>query len=535
MAHLHKLRTVGRLEQYSTSRGHLGLYNNVGISSIYHCPKLELRGSTVLLEALKQPLYHALARVIEQHPILAAVPLDVRSPTPYLARLPQIDLHRAVKFVAVDYEDPSTLDGLLEIQHNQPFELDEADPQPFWRLFILTKDEFVPGNGWAGEFMLCFIFHHAIGDGAAGVTFHKTLVTHLAAETRELAFANRPERPTLVEIAQGIKLLPSLEELAITGSVLLSELGRTDKSLAPTTSPTKPSQPLPDNIWSARATSLPVITNLTTVFISSKTTSALTALCRVNNTSITAALQTLTASMLFSILSPTCTHMRSSVPISLRPWLRPLLAPTISSTERTNFTKATGSTDFMGCYVTATSLTHARGAFTWAEARRVKEVLKATVAMDLKGLVGTSFESTENETKSQSESVTALKRGKTSAFDARLLAQLGRERDAAFEVSNLGVVAANMSRPVGRPVSMSMGEGAGDVTTVAQKAEWSLGRIIFSQSASGIGPAIKIGVVSGTTGEMGLSFVWQDGVVSKEMVEKLVNGLREGLVGLVEE
>jgi hypothetical protein len=49
--------------------------------------------------------------------------------------------------------------------------------------------------------------------------------------------------------------------------------------------------------------------------------------------------------------------------------------------------------------------------------------------------------------------------------------------------------------------------------------------VLFSRSAFVSGSAIAVGVVSGPDGCLSLGFSWQIGVVSDELVDKLIQGV----------
>ena len=504
MADLQKLRPVGRLEQYSTSRGYLGLKNNVGVSGIYRATDTCMRSI-----GLKALLYHALARVVRGHPILAAVPLDIRSPNPYLARLPRIDLDKVIEFVVIDYEDSSHLDAMLAKQHNQPFELDKADPQPFWKLLVLTTDNSTSVEDPIEEFALCFIYHHAIGDGLAGATFHQTTIAHLSAVAREMDLGTLPPKASrILEVDTNIKILPSIEDIAAANPTSRPK-DSAPQTLLTTVSPNK-TQPGQDHAeaWTGPPTFRPVATCLQTLLFPFQATSSLTAPRRQNHTSLTATLQTLLASVLLTQLPASYTHISGLCPVSLRPWIQHAVPPVS-----------------LGTYITCTSTSHARGPFSWDEARRVKDELNAFVARDLGALVIGTFAESHRQRKIGGEG----EGEEEPSFDDMLLAQLGREREAGFEVSNLGFV-----RGVDGDVGAHNCGGANDGREKKlQTPTWTLGRMIFTQSASAFGSAVQVGAVTGPSGELCVSFVWQTGVVSKDFVGRLVEGVRDGGAGLL--
>lgn len=90
---------------------------------------------------------------------------------------------------------------------------------------------------------------------------------------------------------------------------------------------------------------------------------------------------------------------------------------------------------------------------------------------------------------------------------AAFKSMIGTERDAAFEISNLGRFADD-----------DAGEASG--------APWRVGRMVFSRSAVAFGAALNTSVVSGGDGALTIGFSWQEGVVEDELVEGVVGGFK---------
>ena len=93
---------------------------------------------------LKACIHCAVGKVIYQHPTLAAIPVDGKTRSLGFARLPNIDLDRAVIFHHRSAEhdeqvcEDSELDKMLQSEHNEPFEHEEP-PTLFWRLVVLVE------------------------------------------------------------------------------------------------------------------------------------------------------------------------------------------------------------------------------------------------------------------------------------------------------------------------------------------------------------------------------------------------------------
>lgn len=140
----------------------------------------------------------------------------------------------------------------------------------------------------------------------------------------------------------------------------------------------------------------------------------------------------------------------------------------------------------MGVFIDAFSQYYMRtnlSSFTWDEARRSK----ATINSYLK-------------TGGQEVNVARLQ----SVGDMRgfFLGKLGKERGSSFDVSNIGGLAG--------------GEGG----------EWRMGKMVFSRSAFVSGSAFSTGVVTGPDGCLVFGFVWQEGVVERELMEGVIEKVR---------
>jgi hypothetical protein len=85
---------------------------------------------------------------------------------------------------------------------------------------------------------------------------------------------------------------------------------------------------------------------------------------------------------------------------------------------------------------------------------------------------------------------------------------VGTNRDAAFEISNLGRF----------PV---------DGQTKAE-AQWRIGRMAFSRSALAFGAALTTSVISGADGALTIGFSWQECVVDNAFVNSVIRGFGEG-------
>ncbi|KIW62341.1 hypothetical protein PV04_10522 [Phialophora macrospora] len=450
-----RLRPVGRLERYSTARHDLKFYLGPAVTASYRLPK-----NYPL--PLKEYVYKALRDVIAQHPVLSAIPVDEHTQNPYFVRLSKIDLNKCVTFTNRQHDYPwmaetrdNELDELLSSQHSIPYEA----PNPFWRLCVLSHPEYTT---------IAFVYHHALGDGQSGIAFHRTFHKALSS-----AFSMSPAIPVAtITPTPSTPLPPNLEALHTLPvtiwfllKVLFQELILS--KIWPTRDP---------GLWTGGKCTAPLRqTRVRSLNIPPLASTAFKYVCRKNETTITAALQTLIASALFAHLPDNFTRLACSGALSTRRFLQ----------------KDAGITDdVMGVFVQDMSETYNRHSFEhapilpWSEAQRSRRNIEHTLSL-----------------KGANAGVNLLKY--VNNFHEELfLSKVGQQREKSFEVSNLGLV---------KPGTAAAGED-----------EVELGRIVFTQSAGVTAAAIQVSVVTGADGCMVLGFSWQEGIVGDEFVEHVL-------------
>jgi hypothetical protein len=136
--------------------------------------------------------------------------------------------------------------------------------------------------------------------------------------------------------------------------------------------------------------------------------------------------------------------------------------------------------------------------FSWEEAQAVKSSIKQELDKNMK------------------DSVVNLLRWVPDVHGL-FTRKMGRERTESFELSNVGIFA---------PRRATENDGA-------TEEHWTVGRCVFSQSASIAGAALLIGVVTGGDGCAVLSFNWLEGAVEGQWIDKVMKTLTEGVAGLV--
>jgi hypothetical protein len=433
----------GGLEQFSSARHHLGFYNNVGISASYTCqtPKAP--------NALKDIIFSALSIVILGHPILSAIPVDEDTTAPFFARLPEINLENVVTFMtrkesfsgaARDIE----LDSILETQHNISFKSGHGTLS-FWRVIILRSAEAEK------EFVLSFIFHHALSDGGSGLVFHKDFLSALSTNPAPLS--------SYTLRTQKHELLPNLE--------LAHPL--------PISAPSSPPY-MPKNLWSAEPVSMPTKGHFQSLVFSNETTARAIQICKDHGTTITATVPVLVATALMQNIPEQFEELECTFAVSVRRWLS---APIDEGS--------------MGAWYDSFSQYYRKenvSQFSWEEARRSR------------GLIADYL-------KSGGKQIRVAKFKNIPDMREFFLSRVGKERGTSFDFSNLGSL---------RPP-----------TANGKEQDWGMGRMVFSRSAFVSGSAIATGAITGPDGCLVLGFCWQEGVVSKDLMRKSIESVRNGM------
>ncbi|KAJ9614647.1 Alcohol acetyltransferase [Cladophialophora chaetospira] len=463
MENFEKLRPVGRMERYSTSRHDLRFYLGPAVTASYKLPqKCSL--------PLKDYVYQACEDVIAQHPILSAIPVDEQTQSPHFIRLPKVDLDKCVTLTSRKHKFPwgteardAELEELLSSQHSIPYEA----PNSFWRLCILSNTD---------HFAAAFFYHHALGDGRSGMAFHRTFQQALS---RAITANNGSSVQALVP-SPTTPLLPTIESL--------HPLPLTIWHIIKVLFKQKVWSWRDSGLWTGAKCAVPLgQTQVRNVAFPASATITFKNLCRDNGTTITAALQTLIAGVLFSHLPSNYTSLNCSGALSMRQWLPP---------------DAGITDDVMGVWIQELSETYNRTSFPadansktdpnllpWPEAQRSRRTIEHSLS--LKG----------------TNSVIGLLRYVNNYHEELFLPKIGKERSSSFEVSNLGLF---------KPATATIGD--------EDNAE--IGRMMFTQSAGVMSAAIQFSVVTGADGCLVLGVTWQEGIVEEVLVEKVTESVR---------
>ncbi|KAJ5615000.1 hypothetical protein N7537_000114 [Penicillium hordei] len=432
------LRPLGHAEKYSTTRSHLGIYLNVALTACYKRPS----GAPV-----KPALFYALSILISKHPILSAIPFAIDTPNPYFVRLPKITLSEVVSLMEEEANPSSsdgreTLDKVLQEQHNCPFEIDPKRPLPFWRLCVLER------SSSPESFILVFVFHHSLMDTQSALSFHEELEGYMA------QYAGLEPSDTVYSPSNA--LVPPLEGLCTLP--VSKEFFQSQE---------KGSEPSPDS-WTGAPQFTPVKTRFSSLWLSEVDTKVLIALSKKEQTSVTATIQVLIATCIFSVLPTTYHTLQGDCAVSLRRFLpEPVTATTL------------------GCYVGSLSTKYHRNtSFNWNESRRTKVAIEHVMAQKGGNMPVGYLPFIQNQ-------------------HHWMLQKLGQNRNSAFELSNIGTT-----------------------STLRGGTNFKIESMLFSQSSSACSGAIKVSAVTGPDGRLALGFTWQEGVIEAGMIEKVQSALK---------
>ncbi|PTB49840.1 hypothetical protein M431DRAFT_499860 [Trichoderma harzianum CBS 226.95] len=459
---LKKLRPLGKLEQVSASCHHLGYFNNVGLSAHYYLP----RSSSLAISDLRKLVYAAAGDVISKHPVLFAIPANEDSPNAYFVSLPSINLDQRIKFLirsqpltVLDEGEDEELDAVLEDQHNTNFKNDYGKA-PFWRLIIVQDAE---GDM---SFTASFIYHHAIGDGFSGLVFHNTFLDSL--ETVSSSPVSGLQSKQIILPDDNVHIMPALGELHPL--------------------PINPSPPLHSatnlNEWTGNSIRCPCKSRWISFHISSGTSESFFRKCKQKGLSVASVVSSVIATILFRILPPDIEALTCIIPVNLRPWLRS------SNAEATKTA--------MGSYFDATRVQLIRPSQHPEDPNSADDIWSCAQQAS-KGI----RQYLDNVSPS-GEPYTAVSVLETIPdISAIFTSVVGKPRDAAFEVTNIGLFS-----------SAAASERKADSC-------WQVGKVLLSRSSLVSGAAITISIATGGDGTMAVGFSWQEGVVKDCLVQKV--------------
>ncbi|KAF8889283.1 alcohol acetyltransferase [Infundibulicybe gibba] len=277
------LRPAGLLERFHITRQLLG-FDSCVICAAQYSSKLRLSPSI---------LYPALGSVIHAHCALGVRLRFGHAGGPAFIRLGQVDLDRAVHYISEDI----ALETMLEAQFEEQF--DTASDQPLWRLTILPDNTVI------------FAYHHGIGDGRSGISFHKALLSALST----LTTTPNHSPAHLISVPASAELSPAIENV----TSLSPSWGKVFREVYDLFAPTSWSRG--SSAWTGRSIphNFTFRTNVKLIYFEPEAVAEFIGICRRHHATLTSAFFTLSHSVLSGIILPSESKTISSyIPISLR-------------------------------------------------------------------------------------------------------------------------------------------------------------------------------------------------------------------------
>jgi hypothetical protein len=221
---------------------------------------------------------------------------------------------------------------------------------------------------------------------------------------------------------------------------------------------------------------MPTSSHFQSLVFSNETTARAIQVCKDRGTTITATIPVLVATALMQNIPEQFEEVECTFAVSVRRWLP---APINEGS--------------MGSWYDAFSQYYRRenvSRFSWEEARRSR------------GLIADYL-------KSGGEHINVAKSKKIPDMREFFLSRVGKESGTSFDFSNLG--------------------GLRTQAADGKEQDWAMRRMVFSRTAFVSGSAIATGAITGPDGCLVLGFCWQEGVVSKDLMRKSIESVRNGM------
>lgn len=469
-----KLRDMGLMEQYFTHGHHINYYTCVVTSAFYirRAPGSNTNPDPPAShQSLKSLIYSALHNLIPQHPMLSVTIVYEHPSKPYFSALTKVGLDKIVHILPLERD----IDEIVQEVICQDFRQQIQAGGPCWRVVVVRGVVDKISGFW-----VVFAFHHALSDGLGGFVIHKDLLQSLNNGALDLG---SPISPT-VEVQTPKQLTPAMEQihkLSLGLGYLLKAIR--DEYLPFITTP-------PSNLWICGdpGNSLYFLpppaglrTELLTLRIPTEVMRGVLTETKEKRTRVTPLLEAI-LSLAFLEAFPQCDNIRISIVISVRRWLTKQLEPN------------GGADNVFGLYVTQISQDFTMAAFDlskplpsiYSEAQRARETIDTVLRSYGKNTEGGLLPFVWN-------------------LDSHFKRKIGQRRVYSLELSNVGVFKTG---------------------AVPSKDKWDIADVRFSQSAYVTGAAVECNIVSLDSGAMALGFTWQEGIMSKEAMKKVLQRVR---------
>ena len=237
-------------------------------------------------------LFSALRKVVQLYAGLGVRVVGEPSQVPSFVRLKSVDLAKVVSF-----SDGDNLQVTFEDQFQRQF--NTAADLPLWRVVVLKNN------------IVCFAWHHCIGDGLSGMAFHRALLGSL----QETILTDNETVVRLPSTTPSMPVLDTAVNISPSWRIIMREM----YNLVAPTSWTRDG-----SAWTGNPVTVDVNlkTHVRIIDFPSQDVTAFLTLCRSNNASLTGALYTLAVSVLSRVIM-SLQNIRERVisfyiPISLR-------------------------------------------------------------------------------------------------------------------------------------------------------------------------------------------------------------------------
>lgn len=367
---------IGLLERFHITRHFLGFDSCVLCAAQYVTPEHKMLDKLLLFSALR--------KVIQLHAALGVCVIGESSQVQSFVHLEAIDLAQVVEFPDID-----DLKATFEDQLQRPF--NTAAGLPLWRVIVLKNN------------VVCFAWHHCIGDGLSGLVFHRALISALQEATVTDDSAE-------VHLPSTTQLYPPLDTVMNISPSWRTFLRVMYELFAPT------SWTRSGSAWTGHAVAVDTIlkTHVRLIHFPPQVVGTFLALCRSNNATLTGALHTLAVSVLSGILSSTQNVTQQTIschiPISLRE---------VADIPQDVFCDCTSALNFYASF---------QHDFSWTEASKITAILRS---------------------RSKPEEEVGMLKYLYGNYVAYFEGKLGKKRQGGLELSNLGLFKGGQSMPPG--------------------------------------------------------------------------------------
>ena len=402
-------------------------------------------------------------------------------------RLETIDLSKIVKFVHADPR--SNLDMIIEEGHRKEF--DETKTLPLWHVIAISQGTELEADQKTASFAIAFFFHHGIGDGTSGAAFHLDFLDAL--NNLSAKDIKPPSKQTVISIPN-IPLLPTLEmKIQLPLSIWF-----TIKQLF-TTFVYSPEDLL--HWWGPTITAIapeqPPTVKLHSFALPHEMVKTLVAKCHSENSTITSLFSVLVARKL-ALMYPTHSRFTGSIPFDLRRFTGHTIRDMgcfLSSVSPLFSSESRPPNGYISC-ATDPSVSLNHDTQLWMNVRACKTFVTTKAASTTDQPVG-------------------LLKFIKDDYGSYFLSLLGKNREVAFEVTNIMVVDGGV------------GDDSGERNGNTGKATFD--RVMFSATTPKHGYPFCVLLATAKNGDLTSTLCWEEGVAEKEEALELSKWLEGSL------